>query len=223
MIEVKDLQKKYDGKMVLDVESFTFQDGLRYALIGANGSGKSTLLRLIANVEKQTHGDISTPKAQQIGYMPQHSYGFSMSVLNNMLLASPASMRKEAKADALLLLSRLKLSALKRKNAARLSGGETERLALARLFLAKHEILLLDEPTASMDVASTSISEEAILEYADDNDVTLIFATHSLKQAERLADEVLFLADGKIVEHGKPDELFSNPKSDLLKEFLQKS
>lgn len=191
MITLTGVKKTYKDKIALDIPEFTFRDGIRYALVGANGSGKSTLIKLIAGIIKSDGGGISNDKSQKTVYMPQKPYAFNMSVKANLKIAAGGK-------DADALLEKLKISHLKRKNAARLSGGETQKMALARAALAGGDILLLDEPTSAMDMESAALAENLILEeYAGK---TVIFATHSITQAERLADEIIFLDAGQIIE-----------------------
>lgn len=216
--------KKYGDRVVLDVD-LEFEEGKRYALIGANGSGKSTLLKILdgqlkAKGEKQLNG------ADNVGYMPQNSYAFSMSLKSNVFLACPDASRFDRKTRIYYndrcfeLIDKMGLWKLRYKNAAKLSGGETQRMALCRTLVMKHDMLLLDEPTSAMDVAAAVIAENVIEEYCKTFAPTVIFATHSLKQAARLADEVLFLHDGKVIERGIPDEILTNPQSEDLKTFL---
>lgn len=235
IVEIKNLIKQYGDKIVLDIENLKFEEGKKYALIGANGSGKTTLLKILADIEKDYLGNIRTipyqnadteqefsaNKRLQVGYMPQRSFGFSMSVLNNMMLAYPLKDRKLSKEKAITMLEKLKLTSLNKKNASKLSGGETQRLALGRLFAAHFELLLLDEPTASMDIDSTSIVEQVLDEYIKENNSTLIFATHSIRQAERFADIIIFLSQGKVVEEVLSTKLLSAPQTDELKNFLK--
>ena len=100
---------------------------------------------------------------------------------------------------------------LRHKNAKKLSGGETQRMALCRVLVARHKVLLPDEPTSAMDVEATAVAEKVLDGYYSSYSPTIIFATHSIKQAERIADYVLFLHDGKLVEYGAPKDLFGSP------------
>lgn len=222
ILQIKNVKKQYGDKTVLDIENLKIEKGKKYALLGANGSGKTTLLKILARVEKDYSGDIEIDKTK-IGYMPQKSFGFSLSVLNNMMLACPLNDRKASKEKALSMLDLLKLTHLKKKNASKLSGGETQRLALGRLITTPFELLLLDEPTASMDIDSTATTEQVLGNYIKENNTTLIFATHSFNQAQRFADEIIFLVDGKVVEQGSAKHALSTPNTSELKEFLKKA
>ncbi len=219
-------KKTYGDRVVLDVD-FTFEEGKKYALIGANGSGKSTLLQIIDGQLKPDHNSkIDGVENAKICYMPQSSYAFDMSLKSNVFLGCPARFKECDRVfynnRVFKLIDDMGLWKLRFKNAAKLSGGETQRMALCRTLVQKHDILLLDEPTSAMDISATSIAESVLSSYTDEYSPTLIFATHSLKQAERIADTIIFLKDGKIVEYGT-SEILENPSSDELKEFLQQA
>lgn len=199
MIAVKNVKKAYGERVVLDIPDFIFEKGLKYALLGSNGSGKSTLLKLIAGVIKPDGGEIT--KVGDIGYSPQKSIGFNMSVYANAALGCPD--KKAYKNRITWALTSVGLKNLKRKNASRLSGGETQRLALVRVILSPHDVLLLDEPTASMDRNYVSVSENLILDYVTHNNAILLMATHSIEQARRMADVLVFMEDGRIVNTEK--------------------
>lgn len=222
ILHIKNLKKQYGDKIVTDIENLEIEEGKKYALIGANGSGKTTLLRILARGENEYLGTVDIDKKTNVGYMPQKSFGFSMSVLHNMMLTSGLKNIKHSKRQAILMLEKLKLSSLKRKNASRLSGGETQRLAIGRLLTVKFDLLLLDEPTASMDTDSTYLTERILDSYLKENQTALIFATHSIKQAERFADQIIFLSDGKIVEQGTA-QILLQPQTAILKDFLKKA
>lgn len=229
MINVK-VKKQYNKSTVLDFE-YNFEEGKKYALIGTNGSGKSTLLKILDNQIKATDGKPEfTDGIDNIDlcYMTQSNYAFDMSLKSNVMLAIPSKTlfdktRWYYKTRANKLIYELGLSDLKKKNATKLSGGETQRMALARCLVVEHKILLLDEPTAALDVSATATAEKIIQDYYLEYKPTIIFATHSLKQAERLADVVIFLKHGKIIEIADAKTFISNPQTEELKEFLQNS
>jgi len=222
MIEIN-LTKKYGERLVLDVQ-LTFEKGKKYALIGANGSGKSTLLKLISKIEKPTSGSTDSIKDNDICYMTQTSYAFDMSLKSNIFIACPTFKEKVFYNDRVYsLISKMGLWDLRYKNASKLSGGETQRMALARSLVQKHDILLLDEPTSAMDLGATAIAERVLSEYYLEYSPTIIFATHSIKQAERFADYVIFLKDGKVKEIADAKDFISNPQSEELKAFLNQA
>ena len=219
MVEVS-VTKKYGERTVLDVKKLVFERGKIYAVMGSNGSGKSTLAGILAGVLKGDGEIIYEGKKPVTGYMPQKSFAFDMSLIANMLLGQPLRGRKEMRDKARRLLADFGLVEMRNKNAKKLSGGETEKLALARLMMSDYELLVLDEPTAAMDVNAVERAENSIREYFERLRPAIVIVTHSPAQARRLADEVIFLDEGKVEEKGPVAEAFGNPRSDKLKKFL---
>lgn len=217
-MKIHDLSKSYEGKEVLHVEEFTFLPGKIYAAIGANGSGKSTLARLLAGVLPPDGGGIEHDPAESLGYLPQKSYPFCLSVLQNVLL--PVSSTPENRQKALCLLDSLGIRSLAGQKANRLSGGETARMALARVMMRDYRFLILDEPTAAMDREATLLAEQAIRAYQQRLGGTVLLITHSIRQAERLAGEVLFFRQGALWESGSAAEVLSTPQRPETQEFL---
>ncbi len=207
--------KTYDGRRVLDMPAFEFENGRIYAVIGSNGSGKSTMAGILAGVLDADVGAKAVDHSLSCGYMPQRSFAFRMSLKKNLHLNGGDDKRAEE------LMTRLNLTALKDKNAHSLSGGETQRMALARLLMGDYDTLILDEPTASMDLESTLMAEKLIDEYRLRANCAVILITHSLSQCSRLADEVLFFHSGRLAEWGEKSKLFAAPKSAELKRYLE--
>ncbi|MGI6228967.1 MAG: ABC transporter ATP-binding protein [Christensenellales bacterium] len=215
MIEIENLKKIYAGRTVLDIESLKFEEGGRYALIGANGSGKSTLLKILAGIIPPDEGKVNIPKNLKLGYAPQKAFAFSMSIKKNVALACP----KEQKNKIADIISKMGLTHLAKKRADKLSGGETQRLALARLLVADRNFILLDEPTASMDINYSLATEEFLNDYINEHAATLIIATHSIVQAARLGKEIIFLHEGKVLERGA--DILDNPQNEETIKFLE--
>ncbi|MGN0534911.1 MAG: ATP-binding cassette domain-containing protein [Eubacterium sp.] len=213
MIKLEDVKKYYGEKLVLDINSLSISNGERVALVGANGSGKSTLLKLISRVIAPSEGDITTDG--EIIYMPQSNYAFNKSVIKNVLLGT-----KAPKEQAEQLLRQMEISEFANKNAKNLSGGELQKVALCRTIIRNSNVLLLDEPTSEMDLHSTNIAENAILDYIKKENATLIISTHSPSQAKKLADRIIILNNGVIVEDGSIDETINAPKTSWGEEFL---
>lgn len=207
------LQKTYDGRCVLKLESLELESGKIYAVIGANGSGKSTLAKICSGVLKADGGYVKA--SEKIGYMPQKSYAFKMSTRKNLRINGRDDERENA------LLDALKISELASAKANRLSGGETARMALARLLMRDYELLILDEPTSAMDVEATLLSEKLVMDYRDRTGCAVLIVTHSIAQAERMADQVLFMSDGVLTEQGSPEKLIHSPQNEKTKEFIE--
>lgn len=209
----ENLHKTYGSRMVLQIPCLEISEGTRLAVMGPNGSGKSTMLKILAGVLKNDGEKISLSGC---GYLPQKSYAFDMTVIKNAesaLWDLPRSKRREKAENALRETGMLSLSEAQGKT---LSGGEMQRLALARVLGREPKILLLDEPTAACDIESENLIESALSKWNG----TLIFSTHSPAQAMRLGDKAIFLEKGKILEFGSPEEVIMNPKSERVREYM---
>ena len=206
--------KTYDGRRVLDFPGMEVKPGKIYAIIGANGSGKSTFAKVLAGIlqadrrEKHLDGGI-------FGYMPQKNYAFRMTTKANILLNGRDEKRAEALMDA------IQIRHLENKRADRLSGGETARMALVRLMMKRYDLVVLDEPTAAMDMETTLLSEKLITSYVEETGCALILVTHSLQQARRIADEVWYFHKGELRESGPKERLLYAPEQAETKEFLE--
>jgi len=206
--------KTYENRCVLDFPGMELQRGKIYAVIGANGSGKSTFAKILCGVLKADKRGVHTDAAS-VGYMPQKNFAYRMSTKANILLAG----KDEDKAKS--LMDRLQLSHLENKRADHLSGGETARMALARLMMKSFELVILDEPTAAMDMETTTLSEKLILDYVRETGCALVLVTHSLQQARRIADHVLYFHKGKLLEQGCADTVLYSPEKTETKQFLE--
>ena len=221
MMELLHVQKRYGERIVLDIPALTIQAGERLAIIGANGSGKSTLIRLLAGVLRAEAGEIHLPELRrsEIGYLPQQPYAFDRSVLQNVELALEGQRDKTKCAEA--ALERVGLLHLGKARANRLSGGETQRMALARVLAKPRRLLLLDEPTASVDISAIEQIEHAIIDYVEQTGCTLVFSSHAPLQAMRLSTRVLVLDDGKIGELGETAQVLQTPQEERTQAFLK--
>lgn len=205
--------KTYDGVTVLDFPGIELQRGKIYAVIGANGSGKSTFAKILAGLLPADQK--IEPPALSVGFLPQKPYAFRMSTKKNILLGGRDPQRAEA------LMEALRLRPLEKKRADRLSGGETARMALARLMMGRFELVILDEPTAAMDMETTSAAEKLIRDYTKETGCTLILVTHSLQQARRTADGALFFQKGKLAEAGNKAQVLYDPTQPETRRFLE--
>lgn len=207
--------KTYDGIKVLDFPGLTLHPGTVYSVIGANGSGKSTFAKILAGIlAADKRGPLLEPSVS-VGYMPQKSYAFRMSTRTNILLGG----NDEVKAEQLMDV--LQIRHLERKRANNLSGGETARMALARLMMKNFDLVILDEPTAAMDMETTGMAETLISDYVKKTKCILLLVTHSLQQARRVADEVLFLYKGQLLESGKKEIVLYTPVHEQTRRFLE--
>lgn len=219
MIEIRNITKKFESRTILDIPALSIEIGKRYALIGVNGSGKTTLLRIIAGTLQPDMGEINHIPSDHIGYMPQSPYAFSFSVKKNVEIALTRSTDSAGRADKALELVGMSQLAHARGN--QLSGGETQRMAFARMIALPRKLLLLDEPTSSMDIRGTDQVEDALLRYQVETGCTVILSTHSPAQALRLAEVIIFLDCGRIVEQGSAVSVLKKPQHEVTKLFLQ--
>ena len=219
MIDLRNVVQRFGGRIVLEIPTLQFVPGRRYGLIGENGSGKTTLIRMLAGTGKPTSGTIEGLEGKKVGYLPQSPYAFSFSVLQNVALELNG--HGDAKEIAQKALVAVGMESLMDARGDRLSGGEAQRMALARVLVRSYEVLLLDEPTSSTDVRSMDLIETTLKEYVQKTQCTLIFSTHSPAQALRLADEVLYLEKGRLVEQGLAETLFHSPQDERTKAFLR--
>ncbi len=208
------LVKSYQGRRVLDFPGLELTEGEIAAVIGPNGSGKSTLARLLAGVELPDGGRPALPGVRA-GFLPQKSFAFRMSTERNVLLGGKDRERAAA------LMQSLGLASLAGQSAKRLSGGETAKMALCRLLMGDYEILLLDEPTAAMDMESTLEAERLIRAHVTESGCAALLITHSIRQARRMAEQTAFLQQGRLMEAGETARLLSAPAREETRRFLE--
>ena len=213
-MKIEAFSKTYSGHTVLSFPGIELEPGKIYAAIGANGSGKSTLAKVLAGILPADQ-KAKPLTASTVGYMPQKNYAFRMTTRANILLGGKDIDKAET------LMDTLQLRPLEHKRADRLSGGETARMALARLMMGSYDLVILDEPTAAMDMETTALSEALISSYVQETGCALLLITHSLQQARRLADQILFFHKGTLLEHGTKEQILYEPKLAQTKQFLE--
>ena len=226
-LNVRELRKEYGDRVVLDADGLVLESGRTYALVGPNGSGKSTFLKVLSGVIDQTSGcvDVTGEKSRDdlaVGYMPQKSYVFGFSVRKNVALALASSGLPAAEVSSRVdeALAAVGMAEFADAKGNGLSGGESQRVALARMLVKDLDVLLLDEPTASMDIAGTLLVEEALIRYRERTGCLLVVATHAPSQAHRIADQAVMLSGGRIVESGLTDRVLTTPTSEEGRSFL---
>lgn len=212
---ISDFKKSYGEKIVLSIDSLKIKKGETLAVTGPNGSGKSTLLKILAGLITPDSG--AADGFGKVLYMPQSSYAFSMSVEKNVMYAISGDGKAERAEKILELLG---LYSLRERNAKKLSGGETQRLALARLLVCECDTLLLDEPSGAVDIDGTDTVWRAIEEYKKENGCTVIFSTHSPFEAKKHADRIILLHNGEIIEDASSADFFKTQKSEWGKKFI---
>ena len=239
LIRVSGLQKWFDGGEVRALEDINadIRKGEVVVVIGPSGSGKSTFLRCLNLLERPTGGsvefggvDITDPKVdinlhrQKMGMVFQHFNLFPhLTILDNMTLAPTKLLKKskqEAEAKAMALLERVGLADRAGAYPNQLSGGQKQRIAIVRALCMEPEVMLFDEPTSALDPEMVGEVLDVMKELAHEG-MTMVVVTQ-MGFAREVADRVIFMDGGVIVEENEPTELFSNPQSDRLKTFLAK-
>ena len=241
LIQVQDLKKHFAGASpikALDGVSADIRKGEVVVVIGPSGSGKSTFLRCLNLLEVPTGGRILfngvdiTDKScninlhrQKMGMVFQHFNLFPhMTILRNMTLAPVKLLHKsqaEADAQALKLLQRVGLGDRGGAYPAQLSGGQKQRVAIVRALMMEPEVMLFDEPTSALDPEMVGEVLEVMKELAHDG-MTMVVVTHEMGFAREVGSRVLFMADGKLIEEGAPQQIFEHPQSPRLQDFLSR-
>ncbi|WP_270404503.1 amino acid ABC transporter ATP-binding protein [Candidatus Collinsella stercoripullorum] len=237
MIEIRGLNKYFGDLHVLKDINLTVKAGEKLVVIGPSGSGKSTLIRCIDYLEEPTSGDViidGTPltkknhleMARKYSSMVFQQFNLypNMTVLGNLTLA-PIKLQKKSKEEA----TRTAMAALERVGLAQkageypqnLSGGQQQRVAIARAMCTKQPIILFDEPTSALDPEMIQEVLDVMIELAQDN-ITMICVTHEMNFAKQVADRVIFMDDGQILEEGTPEHFFTNPQNPRCQDFLNK-
>lgn len=238
LLEIKNLSKSFGDLQVLKDINIQVEKGEVIVIIGPSGSGKSTMLRCCNLLEKPTGGQIIYKGEditglgkkvknyrKSVGMVFQRFNLFvNKTVLDNVTIA-PIQLNKlpkaEAEAKALDLLDKVGLKSKAGVYPETLSGGQQQRVAIARALAMDPEALLFDEPTSALDPELVGDVLEVMKKLAKDG-MTMLVVTHEMGFARDVADRVIFMADGYIVEEGTPDEIFTNPKNDRTKAFLSR-
>ena len=222
LLEVKNLKKSFDDNVVLKDISLNVEKGEVLCIIGPSGSGKSTLLRCITKLDHEDSGDINFDGAfglvfQDFNLFPHHS------VLKNITNA-PLKVQKRDKAEVLKsareLLKKMGLEDKEDAYPHELSGGQQQRVSIARALAMTPDILFFDEPTSALDPELTSEILVVIRDLAAEH-MTMVIVTHEMTFARNVADKIIFMDDGVIIEEGTPEDVFSSDNQ-RMKDFLGK-
>lgn len=235
-ITVRNLEKHFGNFKALDDISLEFGRGELAALIGPSGCGKTTLLRLVAGLESADAGeivlngrDVSALDARdrRVGFVFQHYALFRhMTVFENIAFGLRVKPRRERPAAAAIqakvreLLERVQLGHLGERYPAELSGGQRQRVALARALAVDPSVLLLDEPFGALDAKVRKELRNWLRGLHDELAITTIFVTHDQEEAREVADRIVVLNHGRIEQQGSPDEVYANPRTPFVCEFL---
>ena len=235
MIEIKHLNKYFGDLHVLKDVSLNVREGEKLVVIGPSGSGKSTLIRCVNWLEEPTSGEViinGTPLTRKNHMQLTRTYTSmvfqqfnlypNMTVLGNLTLAPiklQKKSREEATKTAMENLERVGLAQKADEYPQNLSGGQQQRVAIARALCTKQPIMLLDEPTSALDPEMVQEVLNVMVELAQEN-ITMVCVTHEMGFARQVADEVVFMDDGQILEKGTPEHFFEHPENPRCKEFL---
>ena len=222
LLEIKNLKKSFDSNVVLKDISLSVDKGEVLVIIGPSGSGKSTLLRCITGLETEDSGEINFDGTfglvfQNFNLFPHHSV---MKNITNAPMRVQKRDKKEVYASARQLLSKMGLEDKEDAYPCELSGGQQQRVSIARALAMNPDMLFFDEPTSALDPELTGEILTVIRDLAAEN-MTMVIVTHEMAFARNVADEIIFMEDGVIVEQGTPDEVFSSDNK-RMKEFLGK-
>ena len=238
ILQVRGLQKNFGELEVLKGLDLDIHEGEVISIIGPSGCGKSTFLRCLNLLEKPDGGSICfegqevtgaktdvTAYRRRIGMVFQHFNLFPhMTILKNMIIA-PMKLQGKSEAEAtelaMKLLRRVGLEDRANAYPSQLSGGQKQRIAIVRALCMQPEVMLFDEPTSALDPEMVGEVLEVMKQLAEEN-MTMVVVTHEMGFAREVATRVMFMADGRQVEEGTPEEIFTNPKSERLQTFLAK-
>ena len=237
MIEIRDLNKYFGDLHVLKDIDLTVEEGEKVVIIGPSGSGKSTLIRCVDFLEEPTSGEViidGTPLTKKNHLEMARTYSSmvfqqfnlypNMTVLGNLTLA-PIKLQKKSKEEAveaaMVALKRVGLTHKAGEFPQNLSGGQQQRVAIARALCTKQPIILFDEPTSALDPEMVQEVLDVMIELAQEN-ITMICVTHEMGFARQVADRVIFMDDGRILEQGSPEHFFENPENPRCRDFLAK-
>jgi tungstate transport system ATP-binding protein len=230
-IKVIGLTKSYSDTKALDNVSLEIEKGEIFCIMGHSGAGKTTLLRILALLEKPDSGeyyfdgtkvDWNDNLRKSITMIFQIPVMFNTTVFKNVAygLKIRNYPKNEIRKKVKEVLELVGLQGYENRKAKSLSGGEKQRVAIARAIVLEPKLLLMDEPTANLDPTNSAIIEEIVREIVREKETTIVFSTHNLFQAKRLAHRVAHIYKGKIVEVGDTKEVFENPKNELTKKFI---
>jgi len=235
-IQIQNVSKKFGSFQALQDVSIDIQSGELVALLGPSGSGKTSLLRVIAGLEASDVGEIlfdgqtitnHHPKERNVGFVFQHYALFRhMTVFDNVAYGLKVRPRKSRPSKAeindkvMTLLRLVKLENFSDRYPTQLSGGQRQRVALARALAVEPKVLLLDEPFGALDAKVRKELRRWLRKLHDDFHITSIFVTHDQEEALDVADRIVVMNNGKIEQIGSPDEVYTNPKSPFVYDFL---
>ena len=234
IVSLKDIVVEYDGEKVLDDFSLSIRNGEFVTLLGPSGCGKTTMLRIIGGFEFPTEGkvlfegkDITDvpPYRRRVNTVFQKYALFThMNVFDN--IAFGLKLKKMGKQEIARRVGRMlelvNMEGYEKRWADSLSGGQQQRIAIARALCAQTKIILFDEPTSALDPETIQEVLDVMVKLAHEKNITMVVVTHEMGFARNVADRIVFMADGQIIEEGTPEHFFTNPKNERVRQFLSK-
>jgi tungstate transport system ATP-binding protein len=233
VLEIRDLLIRRGKSIVVEVDHLVVEQGEVLAIIGPNGAGKSSLLLAVARLLKPERGSIlfngfkitnssDTEYRRHLGLVLQEPLLLDTSVFENVAtgLRFRHTPRPEIQLRTETWLKRLGIEHLRKRQARKLSGGEAQRVSLARAFALQPDLLLLDEPFSALDAPTRLRLLDDLHAILSETDTTTLFITHDLKEAARLGDSMAVILNGRLHQRGTPDEIYSNPKDEDVRAFL---
>ncbi|WP_054697474.1 ABC transporter ATP-binding protein [Syntrophomonas palmitatica] len=234
LYEIDNVSKVFRNRTVLSIDKLVLEQGRIYAILGPNGAGKTTLLRILNLLDRPDTGDIRfmgslfTPGfrsweiSRRMCMVFQRPLMFKTTVYNNIAYGLKLRKYSRRQIDKTVreTLDFVGMTDFMHYPALKLSGGEMQRVALARALVTRPEVLLLDEPTANLDPHSVQIIEEIVRKHHEEYGTSVVVVTHNLFQARRMADEVILLVNGELVEQADAAIFFDNPRDERSRAFL---
>jgi tungstate transport system ATP-binding protein len=234
VFRLQELQKIYDNRGVINVDALDIHKGEIFAIVGPSGAGKSTLLRIMNFLETPSKGkiyykmhefseevDMPLDLRRQVATVFQSPNLLNRTVWANVQFGLKLRGLKNSNHQVNLVLKKVGLQDFSQQQARTLSGGEAQRVALARTMVLKPEVLLMDEPTANLDPYNVGLIEDTVVDLNREHGTTIVIVTHNVFQAHRLAHRVAFLLNGEIIEVREAEEFFQKPKDPRTSAFLR--
>lgn len=234
LIDLSHIWKSYDGDLILDDLSLSVKENSFVTLLGPSGCGKTTTLRIIGGFEKPDKGQVifdgeditnTPPNKRQLNTVFQKYALFThMSIAENIAFGLKIKGKSKSYIDDKIkyALKLVNLDGFENRSVDSLSGGQQQRIAIARALCDESKIILFDEPTSALDPETIQEVLDVMIKLAKEGNITMVVVTHEMGFARQVADRIIFMEDGRIIDEGTPDHFFVNPTNERVKKFLSK-
>ena len=234
LIDLSHIWKSYDGDLILDDLSLSVKENSFVTLLGPSGCGKTTTLRIIGGFEKPDKGQVifdgeditnTPPNKRQLNTVFQKYALFThMSIAENIAFGLKIKGKSKSYIDDKIkyALKLVNLDGFENRSVDSLSGGQQQRIAIARALCDESKIILFDEPTSALDPETIQEVLDVMIKLAKEGNITMVVVTHEMGFARQVADRIIFMEDGRIIDEGTPDHFFVNPTNQRVKKFLSK-